>query len=60
MAHDHDAKDIESIEQDHSARSKADLEKDFGLKEDLALDDDPILPHRKRKLFLACACILGG
>jgi hypothetical protein len=34
------------------------VEKDFGLVEPV-LDDDPIVPHRKRRLFIACACILG-
>lgn len=35
------------------------LETDFGVKDPQDLDDDPIQPHRKRILFLACACILG-
>lgn len=36
------------------------LDRDFGVKAEVeGLDDDPILPHRKRMLFLACACILG-
>lgn len=37
------------------------LDRDFGVKAEVeGLDDDPILPHRKRMLFLACACILGN
>lgn len=37
------------------------LNKDFGVaNEDVPnLDDDPILPGRKRMLLLACLCILG-
>ena len=37
------------------------VNKDFGVVNggDPDLDDDPIAPHRKRTLFLACACILG-
>jgi hypothetical protein len=36
------------------------LDRDFGVKAEVeGLDNDPIVPHRKRVLFLACACILG-
>lgn len=36
------------------------LDRDFGVKAEVeGLDNDPIVPHRKRALFLACACILG-
>ncbi|KAF6258979.1 hypothetical protein COO60DRAFT_1059427 [Scenedesmus sp. NREL 46B-D3] len=37
------------------------LDRDFGVKAEVeGLDNDPIVPHRKRALFLACACILGN
>jgi hypothetical protein len=34
------------------------LEQDFGLKEPHT-SDEPLAPHRKRMLFIACICILG-
>jgi hypothetical protein len=38
------------------------INKDFGVINDDVpnLDNDPIQPGRKRILFLACLCILGG
>uniref|UniRef100_A0A383VGU9 Major facilitator superfamily (MFS) profile domain-containing protein n=1 Tax=Tetradesmus obliquus TaxID=3088 RepID=A0A383VGU9_TETOB len=54
----------EDTPQDARAKSKDEfesLDRDFGVKAEVeGLDDDPILPHRKRMLFLACACILGN
>jgi len=40
-------------------KDQEDAERDFGLVEPV-LDDEPIVPHRKRRLFIACACILGN
>lgn len=40
------------------ASSREELEENFGTKD---VDDlDPVVPHRKRQLFIACACILGN
>jgi hypothetical protein len=51
------------LPQDARSKSREELEsldRDFGVNTEVeGLDDDPILPHRKRMLFLACACILG-
>ena len=40
-------------------KDQEDAERDFGLVEPV-LDDEPIVPRRKRRLFIACACILGA
>lgn len=46
-----EAKDVEF-------HDRAALEQEFGLKTP-EVDTEVLPPHRKRMLFLACACILG-
>jgi len=49
------------VHHDQGRQSFASVNKDFGVEfdDDPQLDNDPILPHRKRLLAAACICILG-